>query len=81
MTTTLTLDALIDTLKNEIDDLDLSNLGAATEFRKIAGWSSLYSLIIMAIVSTEFDIELSADVIQGIQTVADLHRTIIEHSA
>lgn len=81
MTHQPTLDDLIETLQEEIDGLDLAGLTFSTNFRQIDGWNSLHSLIIMAIVSTEYDIELGADVIQGIQTVADLHRAIIEHSA
>lgn len=80
MTHQPTLDDLIKTLKNEIDGLDLAELTATTNFRQIDGWNSLHSLIIMAIVSTEYDIELGADVIQAIRTVTDLHRAIIEHS-
>lgn len=72
----LTLNSLITKLQEEIDEIDLSALAADTEIRKIKGWNSLYSLIIMALVSTEYGIELSASQIQGIHTVNDLYLTL-----
>lgn len=80
MNNNLTLDTLIAKLKEEIDEIDLSGLAPETAFRKIEGWNSLYSLIIMALVSTEYDIELEAKEIQAIQTVGDLYRTIKSHA-
>lgn len=79
MNNNLTLDSLITKLQEEIDEIDLSALAPATEIRKIEGWNSLYSLIIMALVSTEYDVELSANEIQAIHTVADLHHAIQAH--
>lgn len=79
MTDKLTLDSLIAKLQEEIDEIDLSSLGADTEFLSIEGWNSLYSLIIMALVSTEYDIELSAAQIQKIRTVQDLCDIINHH--
>ena len=74
----LTLDGLITKLQEEMDELDLSELAPDTEIRKIEGWTSLHGLIIMALVSTEYGLELSAKQIQAIHTVEELHRTIKE---
>ncbi len=73
----LTLDELITKIKDELDELDTSHLNADTEFRKMEGWSSLYSLVLMAMVATEYGIELEAEQIRDIKTVADLHQKII----
>ena len=76
MASTLSTDALIHTIRQEIDEIDLSSLTANTEFRQIEGWNSLYSLVLMAMTSTEYDVELTGQQVQGIRTVQDLCNTI-----
>jgi acyl carrier protein len=80
MSNAITLDSLIAKLQEELDEIDLSGLKPETEFRKIEGWNSLYGLIIMALLSTEYDIELEASQIQAIHTVEDLYQTIKKHT-
>ena len=79
MASTLNVDDLIQTIQQEIDDIDLSNLTAHTEFRRIEDWSSLYSLILMAITSTEYDVELTGEQVHEIKTVQDLCDVINSH--
>lgn len=72
----MNIDALINKIREELDDLDLSHLEPDTVLRDIEGWSSLYGLILMALVSTEYNVELSGQQIQGIRTVRDLYDAI-----
>lgn len=81
MNSNLTLDGLIAKIREEIDEIDLSRLAPDTEIRKIEGWTSLHGLIIMALVSTEYGLELSASQIQATHTVEDLYRTLKEKMA
>lgn len=76
MSTPFTIDTLINQLKNELDELDLTNMTANTVFLEINGWNSLYSLVLMAFISTEYGLDLPAEDIRNIRTVADLHKTI-----
>ena len=76
MNKTISTGELILTIREEIDELELSELTPATEFRQIDGWSSLYSLVLMAMSSTEFGVELSGEQVQRIKTVQDLCDTI-----
>lgn len=76
----MNIDTLIRKIQEELDDLDLTHLGPDTIFMEIEGWSSLYGLILMALVSTEYNVELSGKQIQGIRTVRDLLNEIQKHS-
>lgn len=66
------IDDLIRRLREEIDEIDLSNLDPETVFLEIEGWNSLYSLVVMALCSTDYNVELSAKQIKAIKTIQDL---------
>ena len=70
------IEELISRIQEELDDLNLEHLAPATVFREIDGWTSLHGLILMALVSTEYDVELSGQQIGGIRTVQDLYEVI-----
>lgn len=67
---------LISRIQAEIDDLNLESLSPETAFLEIEGWNSLYGLILMALVSTEYNIDLTGKQIQSIRTVQDLYDII-----
>ncbi|MCC2636556.1 MAG: putative acyl carrier protein [Moraxellaceae bacterium] len=72
----MNIEALINKIREELDDLDLAHLEPDTVLREIEGWSSLYGLILMALVSTEYNVDLSGQQIQRIRTVRDLYDAI-----
>lgn len=72
----ITPELIIDTLKREIDDVDLSNVEANTNIRELPGWNSLHGLITMALAATEFGYDLSAEEIQSIYTVNDIYKIL-----
>lgn len=72
----MNIDMLISKIREELDDLDLAQLSPDTPFLEIDGWSSLYGLILMALVSTEYNVELSGQQLQNIRTVRDLYNEI-----
>lgn len=74
----LTIDALIAKLQEEIDEVDLSRINTNTVILEIEGWNSLHSLILMALASTEYDVELTAQDIQVVKTIQDLCNIINE---
>lgn len=69
----MNIESFIKRLQEELDDLALTNLGPDSVFQEIEGWSSLYSLVLMALVSTEYNVELSGQQIRSIRTVRDLY--------
>lgn len=71
-----TLNDLILKLQEEIEEVNLSEITGATIILDIEGWNSLHSLILMALASTEYDVELTAQDIQIIKTIQDLCNVI-----
>ena len=76
----MNIETFIKRLQEELDDLALTNLEPDSVFQDIEGWSSLYSLVLMALVSTEYSVELSGQQIRSIRTVRDLY-DIVSNSA
>lgn len=74
----LTVDALIAKLQEEIEEVDLSGINANTIILEIEGWNSLHSLIMMALASTEYGTELTAQDIRVVKTIQDLCNIINE---
>ena len=74
--TSLTIDSLIAKIQEDLDDLDINTLTPDSIFRELEGWSSLHSLVLMALVATEYSVELEAEQIRDIRTVSDLYNQI-----
>jgi acyl carrier protein len=70
------IEELISRIREELDDLNLEELAPTTAFREIDGWTSLHGLILMALVSTAYDVELSGQQVGRIKTVQDLYDVI-----
>lgn len=72
----MSIQVLISRIQSEIDELNLESLSPETAFLEIEGWNSLYGLILMALVSTEYNVDLTGKQIQSIRTVQDLYDVI-----
>lgn len=73
----MTIEELIKKIQDELEDLPLQDLAPGSCFREIDGWSSLHGLILMALVSTEFNVDLSGRQIAAIRTVQDLYDAMV----
>lgn len=63
-------------LEAEIEDLKPGTLKPDTDYRKVAEWSSMHALIVIAFVDANFNVTLTgADLRQAI-TVQDLYNII-----
>ena len=58
---------------DQLDDVDASTLNADTAFRELDEWSSLAALSVMAMVSEEYDVELTAEEMRSASTIKDLY--------
>lgn len=72
----MSIEALIKRIQEEFDEINLENLSPDTVFLEIEGWNSLYGLILMALASTEYNVELSGEQIKNIRTVQDLYNEL-----
>lgn len=70
------IDTFITRLEGELDEVEPGTLTRDTAFLEMPQWSSLYALIIVAWVSTEFDVHLDDDDLTSIRTVEGLYNRI-----
>lgn len=75
------IDLLIAKLRTELDEIDLSQITPSTVILDIEGWNSLYSLVVMALLSTEYGVDLPAERMRVIRTIQDLYDVIRERQA
>lgn len=63
------------------EDTDVSVLKPDTNFRELEEWTSLTALSTMAMVSDEYDVELTADEMRNNSTFIDLFTVVKSHQA
>lgn len=69
----------IENFASNFDDTDASMLTPQTVFRELDDWTSLLALSTMAMVSEEYDVELSPEEMRKAQTIEDLYNTTKAH--
>ena len=70
------LQDFITNFADQFEDIDVNDITAETEFKKIDGWSSLVALSVIAMVDEEYDVTLKGDDIRGSVTVGDLFNIV-----
>ena len=68
-------------IEEEFDDLEPGTLNAESKFREMFEWNSIYALILIALVKTEYDVAVNAEDISKAKTVNDLYAVIASKSA
>jgi acyl carrier protein len=61
---------------NAVEDIGVQGVTADTNFKNLAGWSSLAALSIIAMVDEEFDVQLKGADIRNANTIQDLYKLI-----
>lgn len=69
----------IEKFEDVFDDTDVSTLEPDTDFRELDEWSSMLALSTMAMVSEEYDVELTADEMRGAGTFQELFDIVKSH--
>lgn len=69
----------INHFEDVFDDTDISTLKPETNFRELDEWSSMSALATMAMVSDEYDVELTADEMRNNSTFIDLFNVVKSH--
>ena len=60
----------------QFEDIDASEITAATEFKNLDEWSSLIALSVIAMVDEEYDVTIKGDYIRNSKTVEDLFNVV-----
>lgn len=69
----------IENFASQLDETELEMLAPDTAFRELEEWSSFLALSIMAMVKTEYDVELSADEMRNANTIQELYDVVKSH--
>ena len=63
---------LVKRLEAEFEDAPVGSIKPGTNLRDIEGWGSMYSLIIIALADTEYDVTIKGEELKTVQTIQDL---------
>ncbi len=66
----------ISTLETEFDELAPGTLKPETKFNDLDEWSSMYSLIIIALIDTEYEVTISGEDLMSISKVEELYEMV-----
>lgn len=69
----------IENFASNFDDTDISVLTPETQFRELDEWTSMLALSTMAMVSEEYDVELSPEEMRKANTIEDLFNATKSH--
>lgn len=69
----------IENFVSNFDDTDISVFTPETQFRELDEWTSMLALSTMAMVSEEYDVELSPEEMRKANTIEDLFNVTKSH--
>lgn len=72
----MNIDQFTRLIEAELDEVKPGSMTPDTVFLEMNEWCSLYALILISFVSTEYDVSLSGDSLVDIRTVRDLYNYI-----
>lgn len=72
----MNIQEFINHFQDVFDRTDISTLKPETNFRELKEWSSLQALCTMAMVSEEYDVELTADEMRSANTFESLYQIV-----
>ena len=69
----------IENFASNFDDTDISELKPETVFRELDEWNSMLALSTMAMISEEYDVELSPEDMRKARTIEDLYNAAMSY--
>jgi acyl carrier protein len=70
------LHKFIEQLEDEFEELENGTLKPETNFQDLSDWDSIHTLILIALIDTEYDVMLDGDDLSHAKTVIDLFNTV-----
>lgn len=69
----------IENFASNFEETDITSFTPETQFRNLDEWTSLLALSTMAMVSEEYDVELSAEEMRQAKTIEELFNAVKLH--
>jgi len=73
----LNINDFIQRIEEEFEEIPKGQLTADVHFKTLVDWTSVNALLLMALISTEYDVEIQAEELRNCNTVGELY-TIVE---
>ena len=70
------IEEFIGTLETEFDELEPGTLKPETKFTDLDEWSSMHSLIIIALIDAEYDVTITGEDLMSISNVEGLYEIV-----
>lgn len=67
------IEEFLSTLETEFDELEPGTLKPETKFSDLDEWSSMHSLIIIALIDTEYEVTITGEDLMSISKVEELY--------
>lgn len=72
----ISIEEFIKTLEAEFEELQPGTLKPETKFTDLDEWSSMHSLIIIALIDTEYDVTITGEDLMSIKKVEELYTIV-----
>jgi acyl carrier protein len=72
----MNIEEFIKQVESEFEDLEPGKLKPGSNFREMFDWNSVNALILIAMVSTEYDVTLTAQDIRSSNTIEDIFKIV-----
>ena len=76
MSTPLDAGTFLEKFEAQFEELEPGTISLETEFRQLAEWTSMQSLVVIASFDWEFGVMVTADELKQAVTVGDLFETV-----
>lgn len=70
------IEEFITNLEDQYDDVERGKIKPQSKLREAFEWNSINALIIIALIKTEYDVDIDADDLRKAQTIQDLYDMI-----
>jgi len=69
----MNIESFIEKLAAEFEEVEPDTLKPDTNFRDLDDWSSMYALIVIALIDTEYNVRIKGEDLSKIETVQELY--------
>lgn len=74
----MTVEDFIQRIEEEFDDIPKGKLTADNPFRETVDWTSVNALLLMALISTEYDVNIEVEELKKCISLRELFNVVIE---
>ncbi len=75
---TIDINEFIKKLESEFEEVEPGTLSPATSFHELRNWDSMHALMLIAFITIEYDVNISADDLAEISTIQDIFNIVVK---